>query len=172
MTVTFPEAVSSRGKKSVVFLTTAPADGAAITTTELGGGLNVSLYLQGAFAPNGTQNKGNEPRRTGEDSQLQKLGDKNFETPTLTYVHDPQGAPSDEANALKALLPEGTEFWAAEFAGIDGNVEPASGDQYRLHHLRAGYQWEQPSGDDEFAVEQVIQETEYLTPPTRGTVAA
>ena len=171
MTVTFPEAVSSQGRKKVVVLSSAPSSEAAATTTELSAGVESTMYFIGNFAPAGSQNKGNGPRRVGERSQLQVLGNATYESPTLSYVHDPQGADADEANAVKTVLPVGGEVWIVERAGIDVDTAFASADKYRIHHLRLGEQWFAPSGDDEFAIEQITQETGYLTPPVAGTVA-
>jgi len=170
MTVTFPEAVSSHGRKKVVILSSAPSDEAALTATEITAGVEATMYLLGSFAPAGTQNKGNSPKRVGERSQLQVLGNATYESPTLSYVHDPQGADADEANVVKAALPVGGEVWIAERAGLDVETAFATADQYRIHHLVLGEQWFAPSGDDEFAIEQVTQETGYLTPPVAGAV--
>ena len=170
MTVTFPEAVSSQGRKKVVILSTAPADNAALTTTEITAGVEATMYFLGNFAPAGSQNKGNAPRRVGERAQLQALGNATYESPTLSYVHDPAGADDDVANAVKTVLPEGGVVWIGERAGIDVDTAFASADRYRIHHLRLGEQWFAPSGDDEFAIEQVTQETGYLTPPVAGVV--
>lgn len=176
MTVTFPEAVKSYGKKKVLILTAEPADETAITAAEIAtavtAGLEATMYFVGNFAPAGSQNKGNGPRRTGEGAQLQRLGIATYESPTLTYVHDPQGSPSDTANKVKTALPDGTEVWILERAGVDSETAFAAADQYRVHHLEVGEQFFAPSGDGEFDYEVVTQETGYLTPPKAGTVAA
>lgn len=171
MTLTFPEAVTSRGKKKVVILTTEPAAPAAITAAELTAGIEATMTFLGNFAPGGSQNKGNGPRRVGERSQLQRLGDATFEAPTLLYMHDPQGATTDEANKVKTACAVGAEVWIVERAGIAVETGFASTNKYRLHHLELGEQFFAPSGDDEFAIEQVTQETGYLTPPIAGAVA-
>lgn len=174
--VVFPEAVTAQGKKKVLILTTAPAAPAAITAAEIGtaitAGLEATMYFLGQFAPGGSQNKGNGPRRVGESSQLQRLGLATYESPTLAYVHDPQGDPDDVANKVKTALEPGTEVWIVERAGIDVDTAFAATDKYRLHHLEVGEQFFAPSGDDEFAIEQVTQATGYLTPPIPGVVAA
>jgi hypothetical protein len=174
MSVTFPEAVKSFGKKKVLILTSEPADETAITTTEIGtaitAGLEATMYFVGNFAPAGSQNKGSGPRRTGEGSQLQRLGLATYESPTLTYVHDPQGGPTDVANKVKTALAPGTEVWIVERAGVDSETAFAADDQYRVHHVEVGEQFFAPSGDGEFDYEVVTQETGYLTKPVPGTV--
>ncbi|HET7386456.1 MAG TPA: hypothetical protein VFJ19_07300 [Nocardioidaceae bacterium] len=172
MSVTYPEAVTSGGKRKIMILTTAPADPAAPSlATDFAAGTAATMYFLGGFAPTGTQNKGNGPKRVGESSQLQVLGTKTFESPTLTYVHDPK-ADAGTANAVKDLLVEGTEVWIYSApAEADGETFAAN-DRVRLDHLRTGYQWEVPSGDDEFAIEQVTQESEYVEPPIYATVGA
>jgi hypothetical protein len=176
MSVVFPEAVTSQGRKKVLILTTEPASESAVTVAEIGAavtaGLEATMYFLGQFAPGGSQNKGNGPRRVGESSQLQRLGNAQYESPTLSYVHDPQGSDSDVANKVKAALDPGAEVWIIERAGIDVDTAFAADDKYRIHHLELGEQFFTSSGDDEFAIEVVNQETGYLTPPLAGTVAA
>ena len=177
MPVVFPEAVTAQGKKKVVILTTEPASYTAVTAVEaLAGvtaGLEATMYFLGQFAPGGSQNKGNGPRRVGETAQLQRLGNATHESPTLSYVHDPQGGDSDVANKVRTALDPNTrtEVWVLERAGIDVDSVFAATQKYRLHHLELGDQFFQPSGDDEFAIEQVTQATGYITPPVKGTLA-
>lgn len=174
--VVFPEAVTSLGRKKVLILTTAPTDSAAIPvatlTAAVAAGLEATMYFLGTFAPGGSQNKGNGPRRVGESTQLQRLGLATFESPTLAYVHDPQGDDTDVINKVKTALNPGAEVWIYEQAGIDAGVAVAATNKYRLHHLELGEQFFAPSGDGEFDIEQVTQETGYLTPPIAGVVAA
>jgi hypothetical protein len=174
--VVFPEAVTAQGKKKVVILTSEPANPAAIPAATLAtavtAGLEATMYFLGTFAPGGSQNKGNGPRRVGERNQLQRLGTATYEAPTLAYVHDPQGSDTDVANKVKAALAPGAEVWIVERAGIDVNTSFAATQKYRVHHLELGTQFFAPSGDGEFDIEQVTQETGYLTPPIPGAVAA
>lgn len=174
--VVFPEAVKSQGRKKVLILTTEPTDVTAIPAATLAAavtaGLEATMYFLGTFAPGGSQNKGNGPRRVGESSQLQRLGLATFESPSLAYVHDPQGDDTDVANKVKAALDPGAEVWIVERAGILVDTAFAATDKYRVHHLELGEQFFAPSGDDEFAIEQVTQATGYLTPPVAGVVAA
>jgi hypothetical protein len=176
MTVIFPEAVTAQGRKKVVILTEDPTSPAAIplsaVTAGVTAGLEATMYFLGTFAPAGTQNKGAGPRRIGETSQLQRLGNATYEAPTLSYVHDPQGAPSDVANKVKTALAPGAIVWVLERAGIDADTPFAATQKYRLHHLELGEQWFAPSGDGEFDIEQVTQETGYVTPPVPGVIAA
>lgn len=172
MTVIFPEAVRSQGKKKVTILTTEPATPAAPTTTELTAGIEATMFFIGQYAPTGSQEKGAGPRRTGQNSVREVLGNKTFTAPTLQYVHDPQGDPTDEANLVKAALAEGTEVWIYSRAGVDSETAFVADDKVRLDHLEAGYQWTVPSGDDAFAVEIVTQETGYVTDPLEAVVAS
>lgn len=176
MSVVFPEAVTALGRKKVLILTTAPGTPAAIPvatlTTAVTAGLEATMVFLGTFAPGGSQNKGNGPRRVGEGSQLQRLGLATYEAPTLSYIHDPQGADTDVINKVKAALDEGAEVWIVERAGIDVDTAFAAAQKYRLHHLELGKQFFAPSGDGEFDIEQVTQATGYLTPPIDGVVAA
>jgi hypothetical protein len=175
MSVVFPEAVTALGKKKVVILTTEPASYTAVTAasvaTAVSAGLEATMYFLGQFAPGGSQNRGNGPRRVGEDSQLQRLGIGTHESPTLAYVHDPQGATTDVANKIKTALAPGTEVWILERAGIVVDTAFAAPQKYRLHHLEVGVQYYAPSGDGEFDIEQVTQATGYLTPPVAGALA-
>lgn len=176
MTVIFPEAVTSLGRKKVVILTTAPSAPAAIplasVTAGVTAGLEATMFFLGTFAPSGSQTKGNGPKRIGESTQLARLGVATYESPTLSYVHDPQGAPSDVANKVKTALAPGGVVWILERAGIDVDTPFAATQKYRLHHLELGEQWFAPSGDGEFDIEQVTQETGYITPPVAGVIAA
>lgn len=176
MSVVFPQAVTALGRKKVLILTTEPADYDAVTVAEAGAavtaGLEATMYFLGTFAPGGSQNKGTGPRRVGEGSQLQRLGLATYEAPRLEYVHDPQGADSDVTNKVKAALDPGIEVWILERAGIDVDTAMAATQKYRLHHLELGEQFFAPSGDGEFDIEQVMQETGYLTPPVAGVIAA
>lgn len=172
----FPEAVTALGRKKVLILTTEPGAPAAIPvatmTAAVTAGLEATMYFLGGFAPSGSQNKGTGPRRVGEGSQLQRLGLATYEAPRLEYVHDPQGADSDVANKVRTALVPGTEVWIVERAGIDVDTAVVATNKYRLHHLELGEQFFGTSGEGEFDIEQVMQETGYLTPPIKGVVAA
>lgn len=176
MTVIFPEAVGTQGTKKVIILTAAPTTLAAATVAQVAAGvtagLEATMYFLGQFAPSGSQNKGNAPRRTGESSQLQVLGNGTWESPTLQYIHDPQGADSDVANKVRTALAPGAQVWVIERAGIDVDTAVAATQKYRLHHLRLGEQYFGTSGDGEFDVETVTQATGYIVPPVKGTIAA
>lgn len=171
MSVTYPEQVTSGGKRKIMILTTAAANPTAPTETEFGTGTAATMYFLGQYAPTGTQNKGTAPRRAGESSVLPVLGNVQYESPTLSYVHDPK-ADAGTANAVKDLLAEGTEVWIYSAPAEQDGEAFAANDRVRLDHLRTGHQWEVPSGDDEFAIEQVTQETEYVTPPVYATLTA
>ncbi|HET7386568.1 MAG TPA: hypothetical protein VFJ19_07905 [Nocardioidaceae bacterium] len=165
----FPEAVTTQGKRNAIILSAAPADPLAPTTTELGAGVNASMFFLGQYAPTGSQNKGNSPRRLGQNGQLEVLGNKTFTAPTLSYVHDPQGDTADPANQVKGALAEDNEVWIYSRVGIDAEQAVAQGDVWRVDHLTCGHQWAVPSGDDEFAVEQITQETGYVEEPFSAT---
>lgn len=173
--VVFPEAVSSFGRRKVVALTTAPASltAATVVAVEAGitAGLEMTMFLLSPFVPGGSQNKGVGPRRVGERTQLERLGAATQQSPTLQYIHDPQGASSDPANKPKTALPSGTQIWVIERPGIPSDTAFAAGQKYRLHNLRVGEQFTITSGDGEFDVEIVQQETEYVAAPVWGTLA-
>lgn len=173
--VVFPEAVSSFAGRKVVALTSAPADldAATVVAVEAGvtAGLEMTMFLLSPFVPSGSQNKGNGPRRVGESKQLQRLGVATQESPTLQYIHDPQGDASDVANKPRTALAPGTEIWVIERPGIPSETAFAADQKYRLHHLRVGEQFYITSGDGEFDVEIVQQESEYVTAPIWGELA-
>lgn len=172
MSVTFPEAVTSGGKRKVMILTVAPAAPAAPTlATEFSAGTRADMYFLGQYAPTGTQSKGASPRRVGQSTVREVLGNVTFTSPTLLYVHDPV-TEGGVANAVKDLLAEGTEVWIYSAPAAEDGEAFAASDRLRLDHLRVGRQWEIPSGDDEFAIEQVSQETEYVSDPIYATLAA
>lgn len=172
MSLTFPEATSVEGRRDAIILTTAPVDPTAVTPTETSTGVNATMYFLGQFAPSGTQNKGNAPSRLGEVFQLPKLGKAVLESPTLSYVHDPQGADEDEINAVRTACAPGSEIWIVQRPGVLVEADVAADQKYRLYHLRTGQSWEVPTGDDEFAIERVMQETEYITAPISGVITA
>lgn len=172
MSVTFPEAMTSGGKRKVMILTTAPADPEAPSlATDFGTGTRADMYFLGQYAPTGSQEKGTSPKRVGQSSVREVLGNKTFTSPTLTYVHDPL-SDAGAANAVKDLLAEGAEVWIYSAPAEDDGEVFTAGDRLRLDHLRTGHQWEVPSGDDAFAIEQVTQETEYVSDPVYATLAA
>jgi hypothetical protein len=175
--VVFPEAVSAYANRKVVVLTTAPADLDAATVTEVEAGVTAGLELtmfliNSSSRGGGSQNKGVGPRRVGEVSQFQRLGSATLESPTLQYIHDPQGTSSDTANKPKTALVPGTEVWIIDRLGVDSETAWTAAQNYRLHHVRVGEQFPVPSGDGEFDIETITQETEYLTAPLEGVLAA
>lgn len=173
MSVTFPEAADVRGNQKAVIIdaASAPADPTAPTTTELDGGQEATFYFMAGFAPGGDQSKGSSPRRLGESATRQKLGAMTWNSPTLQYVYDPQGQPADTANLVKAALAEGNEVYIYARKAIDSETAFSTGDQLRCHHITCGAQVPQPSGDDEFAVETITQETGYVEDPFEATAA-
>lgn len=174
MTVSFPEATPSQGYTKLWAATAVADQSAPKLATELNAASTVELtgYLIGNFAPSGTQNKGTQPRRLGQTGQLDKLGNANFTAPTLTYIEDPQGDDTVAANKARAALAEGTEIFLVERLGLIATAAGAVAQKTRTHHVRVGKQFFVPSGDDEFAIRQVQQETEYLEEPVEGTIAA
>ena len=174
MTVDFPEAAPSKGYSKVTAATavatlTAPSLGTEVSAAS---SVEVSGYLFD-FAPTATQNKGSQPARLATTSQLDQLGLTSYSIPTLTYVYDPQGDDTADANKAKALLAEGAEVYLIERLGLLAKSVPFTvGDRVRVHHVRMGTQVPTRSGDDEFAVRQISQEVAYLEEPVDGVLAA
>lgn len=176
MSVLIPEPVEAFGQTKVVVTPTVASETAPSLASDINGAsaVEASFFLRD-FAPTAAQTKGAGPRVLGTKGQAQRLGTVTYDIPTLRYVYNPQGDPTDEANLLKEALTPGTEMFIIERKGLDAeDVDWTVGQKVRVHHVRLGEYNETRSGDDEFAEYEVSQEVVYVTNagPTDGAIAA
>ena len=177
MTIFTPDTVASQGNTSVYILTTPPVDPASPTKAEIDAGIVASCFFYGGqFTATGEQSTGERPRKLCHKVTPQALGAVTFSIEAIQFSHDPQGADTDEANAVRTALAEGTKVWIYDRMGKDAETEPvAAGDVLRGHHLDTGVQnWGQ-TGDgefDEFSVTQQLTYTSANPRPVKAVVAA
>lgn len=135
--------------------------------------VDISCFVYPAgWNPTGAQGKGTKPLRLCTKSQRDSLNRVSWTAPTLQYVYDPQGADAAPGNEAKELLVEGAEVVIIERRGIDSDDPFVVAERVRSHHLRLGAQI--PSGDltDENGEFFMTQETEYISDPVDGVIAA
>lgn len=174
-TLVLPEGTPTLGNTKLVAAVTL----ATMTAPSLAGEVNddttveLSCFVYPAgWNPSGTQGKGTKPPRLCTKTQRDSLNRVSWTAPALQYVYDPQAADSAPGNEAKELLEPGTEVFVIERRGLDAEVDFAVGQHVRVHHLRVGAQI--PSGDltDENGEFFLMQETEYVTDPVDGVIAA
>jgi hypothetical protein len=168
MTVIFPDAVKAQGAISVVAialadLTSTSAPSLAELNTD---GVNISMYLySGSAAPSSTTSTGEAPRRLGSKDVTQEMGNTTHSIGDLQYVYDPQAADADPANAAKALLVPGGEFYLVYRYGKDAETALAVGDIVNIWHVQVGPQNRGATGDGEFDHLSITQTAIGKTPP-------
>lgn len=168
MTVVFPEAVKAQGNKSIKVVQTIADPAAPSLATEVNAAtsVDVSGYLFGDFSATATTNKGEAPRRLASTRTIQEFGNTNYEITDIQYVYNPQGDDTDEANAAKAALTEGTEVWLVERLGLSAQSEAyAATQKVNLHHVRLGPQNRTSTGDGEFDQLSITQSVIHIEPP-------
>lgn len=171
MPVVFPDAVKSQGAISVTAIPI--ADLAAPSLPSLAdltsAGVNISLYLYtGSAAPSSTTTTGEAPRRLGSKDVTQEMGTTNHAIADLQYVYDPQAVDGDPANAARAMLTEGDEFFLVYRYGPDGKDDLAVGDKVNVWRVQVGPQNEGATGDGEFDHLSITQSVIAKAPPIKG----
>ena len=174
-TLVMPEGTPTLGNTKIVACVSLANPAAPDLSGEIGAGTSVELscfVYPAGWNPTGTQGKGTKPPRLCTKSQRDALQRVSWTAPSLQYVYDPQAADNATGNEAKELLAEGTVVYVVERRGVDADTEFAVADRVRVHHLRVGAQI--PSGDltDENGEFFIMQETEYVTDPVDGVVAA
>jgi hypothetical protein len=174
MTILYPEGTSVQGNLGLVLMT-AVAD---LDSPDLSSEINAvtSLAIQcfvRDFNPQIQNNTGFAPARACTTVQLPLEGNTQFSPIEVRYVFDPQGDPAADANKAKAFLTRGTEFYAFERKGLDGqNVAMAATQRGRIWKFRAGRQNEDRSGQDEFAEYEIAQQWFPLIEPVDAVIVA
>lgn len=167
-----PVAEKVQGNDKIIFIKTVADPAAPSLATEINAAtsLEVTLAAYGTWNAPVNVNTGNSPRRIGTTVQLPQEGNAQRQVIPFPYPVNPSLPDSDDANKVKAFLAEGTEFYALVRRGTDKDTAFAADDIGLMYHLRAGYQPEAtPTGDDEFAEYQIMQN---LIPLTTNPVAA
>lgn len=173
MTVVFPEAVKAQGNTSVTIVQTVADMAAPKLATEINAGtsVNASCYLYGDLNPTATTAKGEAPRRLCTTEVFQQFGNTTYEVPDITYVFDPQGDDTVEANEAKAALTEGTEVYLVIRRGLNARTEAyATGQRVDVWHVRLGPQNRGATGDGEFD-EYAITQSVIAVEPAQYSVA-
>lgn len=175
MTTVYPEGTPTLGNTKIKAAVAVADPTAPSLATEINAvtSVDISCFVYPAgWNPSGTQGKGTKPLRLCTKSQRDSLNRISWTAPTLQYVYDPQADDSAAGNEAKELLVEGAEVFIVERRGIDSDTAFAADQRIRTHHLRLGAQI--PSGDltDENGEFFILQETEYVSDPVDGVIAA
>lgn len=177
MTVVFPEGTPILGNTKVTAGVACASLAAPDLSAEILALTSVDLscfLLPDGWNPTGTQGKGTRQRRLCSKTTQERLNTVTWAGPTLRYIWDPQGAPSDAGNEALELLVEDTNIYFWERMGLDAQDDAwTAGERVRTHYLRLGAQI--PSGDrtDENGDFFITQETEYVNEgPVAGIVVA
>jgi hypothetical protein len=174
-TLVMPEGTPTLGNTKIVACVSLANPLAPDLSGEIGAGTSVELscfVYPAGWNPSGTQGKGTKPPRLCTKSQRDALQRVSWTAPSLQYVYDPTAADNAAGNEAKELLVEGAVVYVVERRGVDADTAFAASDRVRVHHLRVGAQI--PSGDltDENGEFFIMQETEYVSDPVDGVVAA
>lgn len=175
MTTVYPEGTPTLGNTKLKAAVAVADMKAPKLATEINAATSVEIscfVYPAGWNPTGAQGKGTKPLRLCTKSQRDSLNRISWTAPTLQYVYDPQAADAAPGNEAKQMLVEGAEVYIVERRGIDSDAVFATGQHTRTHHLRLGAQI--PSGDltDENGEFFITQETEYISDPTDGVIAA
>lgn len=175
MTIVLPEGTPTLGNTKIKAVVAVADMAAPKLATELNAvtSVDISCFVYPAgWNPTGAQGKGTKMARLCTKTQRDSLNRVSWTAPTLQYVYDPQAADAAEGNEAKELLTEGTEVYIVERRGLDSEAAFATTQHTRTHHLRLGAQI--PSGDltDENGEFFIMQESEYVSDPVDGIIAA
>lgn len=136
--------------------------------------LDLSCFLYpGGWAPGATTGKGTKPSRLCSKREQQQFNRTAYEMGDLTYVYDPQGADTVDANKAKAMLVPALKIYLVERLGLDAELTAfAVSQKVRTHYVALGPQI--PSGDrtDENGEFFITQSVIYVgAAPVDGVVA-
>ena len=168
MTVIFPEAVKQQGNTSVTVVQDIADTSAPSLATEINAvsSVNVSCFLYGGGVGTATTNKGESPRRLCTTETFQAFGSTTYDVTDLSYVYNPQGDDTDEANEAKAALTEGTDVYLVIRKGLDAQTSAyAAAQLVDIWHVRLGPQNRTTTGDGEFDEYSITQPVTVLEAP-------
>lgn len=161
MPISLPPTSKSLGRKSVVFLDTAPAATTGIpTTVEVSAALFGSLHLYTPFNVTPTQNTGEGPRKLGATSVPTENGLVNYPAVEIQYSYKPQalGTPGAAGNELYELLVPGTQITVVVLDDKAGDISSVTaGDVCDVYLMECGVRRKGQTGDGEFDQFSVTQ---------------
>lgn len=174
MSVIYPEATPAQGNTKVKVVTTIANTASPSLASEINAvtSLDISCFLRD-WNPEMTSNSGTAPPRLCTKVQMPQEGRTQFSAIEIRYVYDPQGDDSTDDNKAKALLDEGTTFYAVVRKGLDAEtVAFAATQKVEVWQFIAGRQNKVRSGDDEFSEFEISQMLYPRSEPVDGVVAA
>jgi hypothetical protein len=174
MTVIYPEATPAQGNTKVKVVATIASKTAPSLATEVNAAasLDISCFIRD-WNPEITSNSGTAPPRLCTTVQMPQEGRTQFSAIEVRYVYDPQAADTVDANKAKALLVEGTSFYAVVRKGLDAQTSAfAATQKVEVWSFRAGRQNKVRSGDDEFSEFEISQMLYPTAAPVDGVLAA
>lgn len=178
MTITRPEGVRAKGKKSYVVVTDiASAATGEVSLTEINATSSkvISCHVYGQMNFTAEAQKITLPARACDDKEIERTGRTRYGVEDVQYTYDPQGDDTDYVNAAKAALVPETEVWLVERLGKSATSEPfAVGDKVILHHVVPSVQRRTNTGDDDAAEFSLTQSFDYVegSGPIDAVVAA
>lgn len=174
MTVIYPEGTPVQGNLGLILMTTVADLDSPDLSSEIGAVTSLAFQcFVRDFNPQIQNNTGFAPARACTTVQLPLEGNTQFSPIEVRYVFDPQADDSTDENKAKAFLTRGTEFYAFERKGLDGqDVAMAAGQRGRVWKFRAGRQNEDRSGQDEFAEYEIVQNWFPLIEPVPAVIVA
>lgn len=176
MTVVYPEGTPTLGTtklKAGIVIPTSLAAPSLATDVNAASSVEITGHLFAAgWNPSGSQGKGSRAARLGSTSTRDSLNRAQWTAPTLQYVYDPTADDAAAGNEAKELLVEGTEVVLYERRGLDADTALIATHRVRVHHVRVGAQIPMGDAADENGEHFISQETEYISDPVDGVIAA
>lgn len=164
MPTELPDTTSALGNKTIIVLSTPPADPSAPTLAELNAGLFAQCHIYGNLTPAPTQGSGQPPAKLCTKTQDSRPGRVVWDGFDVQYSYMPQrlGAAGGDGNELyEELVPETfVHVYIAD--GLDGEDTAAIVEDDVINHgfyVEVGEYREGQTGDgefDEFATTQTL----------------
>ena len=167
-----PTATKAYLREKWVFVPTV-AGTAGPTVSEATGASSLditNMVFASAARPAQTTNLARSPRRLGDSTTYEFVGESQLTLGELRYAFNPQGAALSDGKKAFEKFPAGTTGYLVHRLGIDRDTDIAAGQFVTVYPVEFGPQHETTEGDAE-AAEVAITQTVAITGPKRLNTA-
>lgn len=158
-----------------IFVPTLADQDAPAAATEVNGAsaLDLSKMLFASSArPSASTNLASAPRRLGDASVFQFVGETSWTLGELRYSFDPQAAAASEGKEAYETLPAGTTGFLINALNFPVDDDLAAADFVSVYPVEFGVQVETPEGDGEGAEVAIAQTVAITNPPSINVALA
>lgn len=115
------------------------------------------MFYESSARPQSTTNMAKAPKRVGDGTTYEFVGETSESIGEVRYAFDPQAAALSNGKKLAEFLPQGTEGHYVVRYGANRDDDLATGDFVTSRPFEAGVQNEDEEGDGEGAEVAIVQ---------------